>query len=71
MATITTISVEPDDLEFVKMRGLSPSKIYRTAICRLREGDETDELKKKIKSWAYLFNFARVFIDEAGLRVEF
>ena len=71
MKTHTTISVDIEDFEFVKGRGLNMSAITRKAILDLQEGTTQEELLRKINKLANLLEKARNFIEIRGMRMEF
>lgn len=71
MKTTTTVSMEVEDFQFVKGRGLNNSHLLRKAINDLRQGTTQEELLRKINKLANLLEKARNFIEIRGMRMEF
>ena len=69
MATTITISVDPKDMEFIKLSRLSPSKVFRDYVqkFRLREHDPIVEaiLGKDIKYVSENFKRLEKALQEA------
>jgi len=71
MSEIISISVERDDVDYVRMRALKPSHIYRRAVAELRDSLTAEDYQRKMKSWKRLFDIAKNFIELHELRKEF
>lgn len=70
MSNVMSVSLTPEDVAYIKEKGLSISAVLRAAIAKHRKGENPinlDELVNKIQKYTMRYDEALKFMEERGI----